>query len=209
MNGPVPRSIPGVRTLCASLARLSRTTAPPRTGTKLAVLCSRLSSRGGPLGRAPRRGLGRSVNASVAAAVLAAAVAGSGSPLPAAPARPATARPPSPSLAEQLRAARAPAGSPLARLIAAHQDLSRLRPEEARDRRGLPPWLRALWREAHPEATYSAADPTGGYPLVLKEILEWMESHPDLLPGRAAPASPPRLGTRATSGPEQIGRAHV
>jgi len=155
------------------------------------------------LGRAPRRGLGLSVNASVAAALVAAAVAGSGSPLSAAPARPAIARPAWPSLAEQIRAAHAPAGSPLARLIAAHQDLSRLRPEEARDRRGLPPWLRALWREAHPEATYSAADPTGGYPLVLKEILEWMESHPDLRPGRAAPASPPRLGARATSGPER------
>lgn len=152
------------------------------------------------MSRAPRRGLGLLVPASVVAA----AIAWAGPPLSAASrALPAAAPSGWPPLAEQLRAARAPAGSALARLIAAHQDFSRLRPDEARDRRRLPPWLRALWREAHPEGTYSAADPSGGYPLALNEIREWMESHPDLRPGPAAPAAPPRLGARAAAGPER------
>ncbi|HEY8022065.1 MAG TPA: hypothetical protein VIH93_13255 [Thermoanaerobaculia bacterium] len=105
-----------------------------------------------------------------------------------------------PPLADQMSAAGAPAGSALARLIAANQDLSLLRADEARDRRGLPPWLRVYWRKGHPEGRYTAADPTGGYPLVLKEVLEWMETHPDLAPpaARAAPA-----GRAATSGPER------
>ncbi len=159
------------------------------------------------MGRAPRRVLGLPV-AAIGAAV-AAAIAGLCLPLSAASAAAAaSARSPWPSLAEQLRAAQAPAGSALARLIAAHQDLSRLRADEAHDRRRLPPWFRALWREAHPEGTYSAADPTGGYPLVLNEILEWMESHPDLAPGpgapsAAAPARPARISERTAEGPER------
>jgi len=109
-----------------------------------------------------------------------------------------------PSLAAQLTAAHAPAGSPLAKLIAANQDFSLLRPDEARDRRGLPPWLRVYWRKGHPEGRYTAADPTGGYPLVLKEVLEWMESHPDLVPPAAPAASsgaPARAARAASAGP--------
>jgi hypothetical protein len=117
--------------------------------------------------------------------------------LPAAAANPAW-----PSLADQLAAAHAPSGSALAKLIAANQDLSSLRPDEAHDRRPLPPWLRVFWRKAHPEAIYSAADPTGGYPLVLKEIREWMETHPDLQPPVAVAAAPASR-TAASAGPER------
>ncbi|MBP6001815.1 MAG: hypothetical protein KA746_00140 [Pyrinomonadaceae bacterium] len=73
--------------------------------------------------------------------------------------------------------------SELARLIARNQEFEMLRADEFSDKRGLPPWLRVWWRKAHPEAVYTAEDPTMGYPLVLKEILEWMMSHQDLKPG--------------------------
>ena len=74
-------------------------------------------------------------------------------------------------------------GSALERLIRQNQDFSMLREDEKADQRGLPAWLRVYWRKAHPEANYSASDPTGGYPLVLKEILEWMMTHQDLKAG--------------------------
>ncbi len=74
-------------------------------------------------------------------------------------------------------------GSALERLVQENQDFEMLRTSEASDKRGLPPWLRVWWRKNHPEEVYSAKDPTGGYPLVLKEILEWMLTHQDLLPG--------------------------
>ncbi len=73
--------------------------------------------------------------------------------------------------------------SPLAELIAQNQDFDMLRADEFNDKRGLPPWLRVWWRKQHPESLYTAEDPTKGYPLVLKEILEWMISHQDLKPG--------------------------
>src|SRR5262249_31061064 len=48
----------------------------------------------------------------------------------------------------------------------------------------VPPWLKVYWRKGHPEANYdNDIDPTGGYPLVLKEVLEWMVNHQDLKPG--------------------------
>ena len=40
-----------------------------------------------------------------------------------------------------------------------------------------------LVAEAHPETEYKADDPTGGYPRVLPEILEWMLTHQDLKSG--------------------------
>ncbi len=108
------------------------------------------------------------------------------------PAAPAAAKEPGdarwPSLAAQLAADQAPAGSALARLIAANQDFQLLRPAEAYDKMGLPPWLRVLWRKQHPGGEFPAGDPTGGYPLMLKEIHEWMAGHPDLQPGDAARA---------------------
>jgi len=96
-----------------------------------------------------------------------------------------------PTLGEQLAESHAPAGSALAKLIRANQDFSLLRPEEAYDKILVPPWLRVVWRKAHPEEDYSADDPTGGYPLVLKEVAEWMETHPDLKPGRPERDVPP------------------
>jgi hypothetical protein len=94
-----------------------------------------------------------------------------------------------PSLEAQLASDRVPAGSPLARLIAENQDLHLLRPAEAHDKMDLPPWLRVLWRKQHPESAALAGDPTGGYPLILKEVHEWMAGHPDLRPGDSARAA--------------------
>jgi len=90
-------------------------------------------------------------------------------------------------------------GSALERLIRQNQDFSVLRADEATDHRGQPLWLRVYWRKAHPEVGYSKADPTGGYPHVLKEIHEWLLSHQDLRPGpREADVSPAEW--RATVG---------
>jgi hypothetical protein len=88
-----------------------------------------------------------------------------------------------PTLSEQLRADAVVPRSALEALIAANQDFSLLRPEEAKDQIRIPLWLRVIWRRAHPEMVYSLADPTGGYPFVLKEAHEWMLSHQDLRPG--------------------------
>jgi hypothetical protein len=49
---------------------------------------------------------------------------------------------------------------------------------------GLPLWIRVAWRKAHPELEYRADDPSGGYPLALETLYEWMVAHPDLQPGR-------------------------
>src|SRR4051812_41116665 len=68
-------------------------------------------------------------------------------------------------------------GTALEKLIRDNQDFSILRKDEKNDNRGLPPWLRVWWRKAHPEGTYTASDPTGGYPRALHEILEWMLTH--------------------------------
>ncbi|HEY3568526.1 MAG TPA: hypothetical protein VGP73_11385 [Thermoanaerobaculia bacterium] len=102
-----------------------------------------------------------------------------------------------PALKAQLQKSHAPAGSALEKLIRENQDFSLLRPDEAYDNLRIPLWLRVHWRKAHPEGDYSAADPTGGYPLVLKEVAEWMEHHPDLRPGRPEAPIPP---TKATAG---------
>ena len=97
-----------------------------------------------------------------------------------------------PTLTTQIQKAEAPAGSALEKLIRANQDFSLLRADEAYDKIRIPLWLRVNWRKAHPEGTYLATDPTGGYPLVLKEVAEWMEKHPDLRPGRPEPDIAPR-----------------
>jgi hypothetical protein len=92
-----------------------------------------------------------------------------------------------PSVATQLSqeyyGQRVQPGTALESLIRENQDFSRLRDDEKIDKRGLPAWLRVWWRKAHPELEYTADDPTGGYPHVLKEILEWMMTHQDLKPG--------------------------
>ena len=85
-----------------------------------------------------------------------------------------------PSVEEQLAAAKAVQGSALEKLILDHQDFHLLRPEEAHDTLGFPPWLRVYWRKSHPEGKYSADDPSGGYPRVLNRVHAWMLAHQDL-----------------------------
>lgn len=104
-----------------------------------------------------------------------------------------------PTVEEQIARAHAPAGSALEKVIRENQDFSVLRPDEANDKIRVPAWLRVAWRKAHPEMVYSPADPTGGYPLVLKEVAEWMESHPSLRPGRGERDMPEEL-FKATAG---------
>jgi hypothetical protein len=103
----------------------------------------------------------------------------------------AAAAPEWPTLQAQLTRDRVAVDSPLARLIAANQDFSMLRAEEANDLLRIPLWLRVYWRKAHPEMEYPADDPTGGYPFVLKEVAEWMLSHQDLRAGTPEPPRPP------------------
>ncbi len=88
-----------------------------------------------------------------------------------------------PSLADQLKKAKAKPNSKLEKLIKDNQDFSKLKGKDADDEI-VPPWLKVHWQKGHPEANYdNENDPTGGYPLVLKEVLEWMMSHQDLKPG--------------------------
>ena len=98
-----------------------------------------------------------------------------------------------PTLDQQMTRSPVPiqAGSALAQLIQENQDFSMLRVDEAKDQRGLPPWIRVWWRKQHPELSYTKEDPTGGYPLVLKEIWEWMIHHQDLERGEREPDRAP------------------
>lgn len=96
-----------------------------------------------------------------------------------------------PSLEQQLAQDRVAPESALAKLIAQNQEFHLLRAEEASDHIRVPPWLRVLWRKRHPETESRPGDRTGGYPLVLKEIHEWMLSHQDLKRGRREQDSPP------------------
>lgn len=115
----------------------------------------------------------------------------------------AWARSPWPSLEAQLALDRVPPGSALERLVAENQDFQLLRPEEANDGLDIPLWLRVYWRKQHPEtAAYSAADPTGGYPLVLKEVHEWMRMHPDLRAGEARQEAPLEKSKASSTGPD-------
>jgi hypothetical protein len=88
-----------------------------------------------------------------------------------------------PTLAQQLKDAHAQPGSALEKLIRTNQDFGRLHARDATDSI-VPPWLKVYWQKGHPEVNYdNLNDPTGGYPHVLKEILEWMMTHQDLKPG--------------------------
>ncbi|MEO6192594.1 MAG: sialidase family protein [Thermoanaerobaculia bacterium] len=86
-----------------------------------------------------------------------------------------------PSADQQLKSSRVQPGTALEKLILNNQDFGMLRAGEAGDKIPVPLWLRVYWRKGHPEGNYSAADPTGGYPLVLKEMAEWMRLHQDLV----------------------------
>src|SRR5581483_1559516 len=85
---------------------------------------------------------------------------------------------------DQLKKAHAKAGSALDKLIRQNQDFSKLKAHDAADPI-VPPWLKVYWRKGHPEVNYdNDNDPTGGYPLVLKEVLEWMMTHQDFKSGQ-------------------------
>lgn len=85
-----------------------------------------------------------------------------------------------PTLQQQLRESRVKPGSKLEALIKENQDFSLLRPEEAHDRIRIPLWLRVQFRKRHPEAKPTPGDPTGGYPLALRDLYLWMVEHQDL-----------------------------
>jgi hypothetical protein len=106
-----------------------------------------------------------------------------------------------PAAAEQLARDRVVPGSALEKLILANQDFSLLRPGEAADGNPIPPWLRVLWHKAHPRARYAAGDPTGGYPLVLRDLHEWMLRHQDLVRGSQRPLG--RTKAAVSEGGEQ------
>jgi hypothetical protein len=97
-----------------------------------------------------------------------------------------------PTIQEQLVKDHVQPGSALERLILDNQDFSLLNPQEFNDHIRVPLWLRVLYRKNHPDDRFSPADPTGGYPLVLHEVWEWMTTHQNLRPGK------PELG-----GPQQ------
>jgi hypothetical protein len=127
---------------------------------------------------------------------------------------PATAWAAWPSLEKQLSRDRVQPGSALARLIAANQDFALLRASEQNDHIPLPPWLRVLWRKGHPQARAIPGDPTGGYPLVLREAYEWMITHQDLQPGKPGrrPGAPPAGGEQDAAtigGDERISGAQL
>ena len=103
-------------------------------------------------------------------------------------------RPIWPTLEEQLAAAKVIPGSALERLIIENQDFSILRPGEAHDSLGLPPWLRVYFKKTHPDLDYSAENPSGGYPQYLKTGLEWMILHQDL-PVQRGPERPDENGS--------------
>jgi uncharacterized membrane protein len=88
-----------------------------------------------------------------------------------------------PSVQEQLVQGHVIPGSALERLILENQDFGVLRAVEASDSLRIPLFLRVLYRKNHPHDKYLPHDPTGGYPLVLNEVWEWMLSHQDLKPG--------------------------
>lgn len=116
-------------------------------------------------------------------------------------------RPSWPSVEEQLATSEVARGSALEQLIRDNQDFEMLQPEEARDRLGLPPWLRVYWRKLHPHAQYTG--PSGGYPLSLADLYEWMVDHQDLNPPKpdvVDSVDPRRAGPSDPKGGEKGGR---
>ncbi|MBL8112292.1 MAG: pre-peptidase C-terminal domain-containing protein, partial [Acidobacteria bacterium] len=99
--------------------------------------------------------------------------------------------PPAPSIDEQLEKAGIRKGTALEQLVRENQSFGMLRAAERDSNSRVPAWLKVWYRKQNPHLEYNAADPTGGYPHVLKEILEWMVSHQDLRPGVNEPDVPP------------------
>jgi hypothetical protein len=94
-----------------------------------------------------------------------------------------------PEVEEQLAAYPIRRGSALEKLVRENQDFHMLRPEEAHDDLEIPLWLRVYWRKHHPGSRHAAGDPTGGYPRVIKTMLQTMLANQDN-PGGAAPQPP-------------------
>ncbi len=94
-----------------------------------------------------------------------------------------------PELSLQLQASGVRSNTALEKLIQDNQDFNMLRPEEASDTLGIPPWLRVHWRKTHADGIFSPADPTGGYPRVLQSMLQWMMTHQDLLASDGVPVA--------------------
>ena len=114
-----------------------------------------------------------------------------------------------PTLHQQLELDHVIPGSALEKLIAENQEFGMLRADEATDARRIPLWLRVLWRKNHPTDHYSPADPTGGYPLVIHEIYEWMLSHQDLQPGQHTPGGGTPVFKTSETGEERISGAQT
>ncbi len=89
-------------------------------------------------------------------------------------------RPSWPSLEQQLRESRVESGSALEGLIRDNQDFNMLHAAEANDQIRIPVWLRVHFRKNHPELEFRPGDPTGGYPLALRDLYKWMIEHQDL-----------------------------
>jgi hypothetical protein len=99
-----------------------------------------------------------------------------------------------PALEEQFAASSVVHGSALEKLIHDNQEFHLLRPEEAHDRLGIPHWLRVYWRKHHPDGNYSAENPSGGYPRILRRVFEWMLLHQDLRPDSQSGVTPRGTG---------------
>jgi len=85
-----------------------------------------------------------------------------------------------PTIEEQLRESHVKPGTALEKLILDNQNFEMLRPEEAKDKLRIPLWLRVHFRKNHPELTFPPNDPTGGYPLALRDLYIWMVDNQDL-----------------------------
>ncbi len=97
----------------------------------------------------------------------------------------ASGKPRWPTLTQQLREAGVRPGTKLEALIKANQDFDLLQPEELNDRLRIPFWLRVHFRKRHPESLPNPGDPTGGYPLALRDLYNWMIENQDLPEQRA------------------------
>lgn len=85
-----------------------------------------------------------------------------------------------PTLDVQMREAGVRPGTKLEALVKRNQDFSLLRPEELHDRLRIPLWLRVHFRKNHPDLVFIPGDPTGGYPLALRDLYNWMIENQDL-----------------------------
>jgi hypothetical protein len=87
-----------------------------------------------------------------------------------------------PSIERQLAESEIEPGSRLEALVRENQDFDLLRSEELTDRIRVPFWLRVQFRKQHPDIVPAPGDPTGGYPLALRDLYKWMLDHQDLEP---------------------------